>query len=87
MSDEGKDIYKILSDKDWERFDTERKEYKSKLTLQKVTTGSKGPVNEDHDLDGFGQIITEHDKNGKDEICFQKRLGFDGLPSAKSNSV
>jgi hypothetical protein len=41
MGDEEKEIYKTLSDQDRERFDTERKEYKSKLTLLKITMGNK----------------------------------------------
>jgi hypothetical protein len=47
MNEEEKEIYKILSDQDRDRFDLERKEYKSKLTLLKITLGSKVPVTDD----------------------------------------
>jgi hypothetical protein len=44
MSDKEKEIYTIKADQDRERFDSERKEYNSKLTLLKITMGNKVAV-------------------------------------------
>jgi hypothetical protein len=62
MSDQDKKIYTIASDKDRKRFDYERKEYESKLTLLKITMGKKVVAARDpNDSDISEHIVTEHD--------------------------